>query len=487
MDLRALTQAIKKEDWEYLVDRRETVLHRSFTAACYDYFFAETGIKIPRATVVRPGGDVWYPRSVLEKVRQTFRRGGVARCLNFQKRLVRTVGALDRLATRYEQRKSFAHFSDAELRSMLTEFIALTIRANAFLLPFPVADGVIVDLIRVELPHASREQQTEWIRTLTFPTKENAHTRELRSLLTLAQKSSERRIAEHLDRFAWIGARGLWWQDAWTPANIQERLRELHKAGKNPTRELASLDATRRASVRDAARFLRKLEIPKNSRLTKLIAIARDYAYLRTWRTDVIYGSSYRARGLFQELARRSHINYLHLPYLTFQEFQKFIHTFTYPITKQELRRRIAAGKDHLVTIRCGREYFVYTGKRWVTYFQKLVGGNAQQSRVTAVRGQVAYPGVVRGCARVVQSTDDLSKVQRGDILVAVMTFPNFIPVMEKAAAFVTDEGGILCHAAIVSREMMKPCVIGTKSATKVFRDGDRIEVDAAHCIVRKL
>ncbi|MBI4262174.1 hypothetical protein HY624_01465 [Candidatus Uhrbacteria bacterium] len=487
MNLQELTSAIKKEDWEYLVDRRETVLHRSFTAACYDYFFEETGIKISRATVVRPGGDVWYPQSVLEKVRETFRRGGVARCLDFQKRLIRTVRALDRLATRYERRKSFAHFSDVQLRRMLSEFVTFTIRANAFLLPFPVADGVIVDLIRAELPQASRDQQTEWICTLTFPVKENAHARELRSLLMLAQRSNEQRIVKHRQRFSWIGARGLWWQDAWTPAMIRARIHASHAAGKNPVEVIAEQRAVRRAIMYDARRLTQTLAIKHGSRLAKLIAIARDYAYLRTWRTDVVYGSSYRARGLFQELARRSHVDYFHLPYLTFQEFQELVLTFRFPITQQELRRRIAAGKDYLVTIRCGREYFVYTGKRWVAYFQKLVRGNTQQSRVTAVRGSIAYPGVVRGRARIVLSTDDLSKVRRGDILVAVMTFPNFIPAMEKAAAFVTDEGGILCHASIVSREMGKPCVIGTKSATTVFRDGDRIEVDATHCIVRKL
>ena len=69
--------------------------------------------------------------------------------------------------------------------------------------------------------------------------------------------------------------------------------------------------------------------------------------------------------------------------------------------------------------------------------------------------------------------------VSEGDILVSPMTTPNFLPAMKKAAAFVTDEGGIMCHAAIVAREMKKPCVIGTKFATQIFKDGDMVEVDA--------
>ena len=67
------------------------------------------------------------------------------------------------------------------------------------------------------------------------------------------------------------------------------------------------------------------------------------------------------------------------------------------------------------------------------------------------------------------------------------MTFPHFIPAMEKAAAFVTDEGGILCHAAIVSREMKKPCIIATKNATKTLKDGEMVEVDAEKGTVKKI
>ena len=69
-----------------------------------------------------------------------------------------------------------------------------------------------------------------------------------------------------------------------------------------------------------------------------------------------------------------------------------------------------------------------------------------------------------------------MGEILDGEILVSTMTVPDFLPAMKKAAAFVTDEGGITCHAAIVAREMKKPCVIGTKFATEVLRNGDLIE-----------
>ncbi|MBO6282236.1 MAG: hypothetical protein J6N49_06905 [Alphaproteobacteria bacterium] len=103
------------------------------------------------------------------------------------------------------------------------------------------------------------------------------------------------------------------------------------------------------------------------------------------------------------------------------------------------------------------------------------------------VKGTTAYPGVVRGCARILKDIGDVKKVCRGDIIISPMTWPSVIVALEKAAAFVTDEGGILCHAAILARELKKTCVTGTKNATKMFNDGDMIEVDGETGTVRKL
>ena len=80
-----------------------------------------------------------------------------------------------------------------------------------------------------------------------------------------------------------------------------------------------------------------------------------------------------------------------------------------------------------------------------------------------------------------------LKKVEEGDILVTNQTTPEYMPLMKKASAFVTDQGGITCHAAIIAREMKKPCIIGTKIATKFLHDGDLVEVDANKGVVKIL
>lgn len=92
--------------------------------------------------------------------------------------------------------------------------------------------------------------------------------------------------------------------------------------------------------------------------------------------------------------------------------------------------------------------------------------------------GLAASPGIGSGEVRVVYKIEDLEKVRKGDILVTEMTNPDMVVDMQKAAAIVTDEGGSTCHAAIVSREMGIPCVVGTKLATKKLRDGMMVTVD---------
>lgn len=103
------------------------------------------------------------------------------------------------------------------------------------------------------------------------------------------------------------------------------------------------------------------------------------------------------------------------------------------------------------------------------------------------LKGQVACKGHVKGRVRIINRLEDAKEFQRGDILVSINTNPSLMPIIEKSAGIVTDEGGIACHAAIVSREFGIACVIGTKNATTILRDGDLVEVDANNGIVRKI
>jgi phosphohistidine swiveling domain-containing protein len=100
-------------------------------------------------------------------------------------------------------------------------------------------------------------------------------------------------------------------------------------------------------------------------------------------------------------------------------------------------------------------------------------------------KGNPAFQGKVKGFVRRLMGHRQINELKEGEILVSPMTIPDFLPAMKKAAAFVTDEGGILCHAAILAREMHKPCIVGTEFATEVLKNGDYVEVDAYSGIVK--
>ncbi len=125
------------------------------------------------------------------------------------------------------------------------------------------------------------------------------------------------------------------------------------------------------------------------------------------------------------------------------------------------------------------------SAKKEFDYLQKFIPA----VNVKEIKGMIACKGMVTGYVRIVKNSNSPSAklMQKGEILVTSMTRPEFVPLMKKAGAIITDEGGISSHAAIISRELGTPCIIGTKVATKVLKDGDLVEVDANKGVVKIL
>ncbi|NTW22984.1 hypothetical protein HGA34_05630 [Candidatus Falkowbacteria bacterium] len=109
-----------------------------------------------------------------------------------------------------------------------------------------------------------------------------------------------------------------------------------------------------------------------------------------------------------------------------------------------------------------------------------------QGDEVIEIKGSPASRGIAKGRVRIVIDAQ-AAVFEDGEILVTGMTRPEFVPLMKRAAAIITNEGGITCHAAIVSRELGIPCVIGTKIATRALKDGDLVEVDANAGVIKIL
>ncbi len=119
---------------------------------------------------------------------------------------------------------------------------------------------------------------------------------------------------------------------------------------------------------------------------------------------------------------------------------------------------------------------------RPVTTLDKMAGeakaGDGSVERVIITKGLGASPGITSGKVKIIKNTDELDKIQKGDILTTVMTTPDMVPAMKRANGIITDEGGVTCHAAIISRELGIPCVVGTGDATKILKENSVVSLD---------
>ncbi len=128
-------------------------------------------------------------------------------------------------------------------------------------------------------------------------------------------------------------------------------------------------------------------------------------------------------------------------------------------------------------------KYEVYVGKN----AKEIENAILNKPFSGELKGFCAYPGKIRGKVKIILNPKDQNDFAEGDILITGMTRPDYFSFFKKASAVVTDAGGVLSHAAITARELHKPTIIGTLSATKSFRNGDFVEVDAKKGIIQKI
>ena len=219
-----------------------------------------------------------------------------------------------------------------------------------------------------------------------------------------------------------------------------------------------------------------------NKEENTFIEIAPYVIFFKDWRDDLRRKFSYTWHFIFEAVAKHFFVNVNELGYLTVEEIKQALKDDIYPenIIKERKEKGCVVTSDEANDVKVINNIPL----NYKEIIEKIENSDKEDKEV---KGQVAYPGKVSGSVRIMRTYHDIKKVEFGDILIANTTHPNYLPAMQKSAAFITNEGGVVSHAAIVAREMKKPCIVGTKIATKVFKDYDLVEVDANKGIVRKL
>lgn len=205
----------------------------------------------------------------------------------------------------------------------------------------------------------------------------------------------------------------------------------------------------------------------------RLIKTVEQLARLMDVRKEYNFRAEYYLEQFVQEISRRTQIPTDDLKYLSPEELAEVSGGTRY-------QSIIADRKQCFVFVCTASKIESFTGKN----AQVIVDQFSHVNRIneSVIHGRVASTGDVyyfRGTAKIIHTIKDIGQLRDGDILVTPMTSPDFVIGMKKAGAIITDVGGLLSHAAIVSRELHKPCIVGTEIATKVIHDGDVVEL---HC-----
>ncbi len=159
-------------------------------------------------------------------------------------------------------------------------------------------------------------------------------------------------------------------------------------------------------------------------------------------------------------------------------------------VSGDKIKRR----KEFVSFVQINGKFDVASGNDAMNKIDNLLSSSRPKKEQKVLKGNVASigsPSVVTATARIIrlgndsELREDINRFQKGEIIVTIMTQPNMVPIMKKAAAVITDEGGICSHAAIISREFNIPCIVGTRAATKIIKNGDKVTIDTSEGIVR--
>lgn len=195
-----------------------------------------------------------------------------------------------------------------------------------------------------------------------------------------------------------------------------------------------------------------------------------DFEYARVY-TENIYNNIDKVLvRMLSSIAKKTGYQVKFLKTITTTEIEKYFRTGKLPL-QEELKERY---QGVAVFYKNGGEKVIF-GKKFIDFKEELISRLMKQR----IKGTPAYLGKAKGVVRVVLDPFKVKEFNQGDILVTGMTRPDYLPLMKKSAAFITDAGGMLSHAAIMARELKKPCIVGAEIATKILKDGDIVEVDA--------
>jgi len=335
---------------------------------------------------------------------------------------------------------------------------------SAYILNNYVAERAIAILDPYIKKHSLEAKRQEIIDALFKPEK-LAAILQLQDEVDKAGELSAEEFNSLYERFKWLSCLDIQ-NKPWTKEEFKEHIKSF-----------APSEKKEKMSFEEILQILQ----PSNKDL-EYLHMAKKFVYIKDARDDFRRESVFYSASLWRELGKRIGVESGDMSYLQDEEIVNFLNDKG-KISKEKIDQR---KKGFMMYLSEDMKLICLSGGE-ISGALRLFKLLAGVEKLTEVMGRVASKGMAKGIVVIVKGVKDLDKVKKGNIMVAVTTHPDFVPAMRKAAAIVTDEGGITSHAAIVSREFGIPCIVGTKQATRILKDGDVVEVDANIGVVKKI
>ena len=303
---------------------------------------------------------------------------------------------------------------------------------------------------------------------------------EPRHILSKVRNTSiGRKIEKHTHDFGWVGYNiiGPNWDELYFIGIISS----LAKQDKDPEKMLEEIKQKKENLIKEQERITKTLEL--NEKEKQLFEVARGFVFSKGYRKDAMFKFFSRIELFYREISRRMHVSVTDIRFCFPHEFDEFMSQDPKFIQKLTERQKFGI----VESVGNYSEDIYLNGDKAREHLKKLPFEKEDISQVSLLDGTCACPGRVRGRVRMINTPKEMDNMEKGDILVSIATSPDLVTAMKKAGAIVTDMGGITSHAAIVSRELNIPCVVGTKIATRVLKQDMLVDVDATHGTVRIL
>ncbi len=291
-----------------------------------------------------------------------------------------------------------------------------------------------------------------------------------------SQQQKTAALKRHADKYAWLeyGLQG----SILSLSHFKKELVAIQKKGY--ARTIREIQSEPRKTVKKQQRIMKEYGIDMKHR--EVFRIVQDSNFLRLHSKYAQFCGFYCIEPVLRELGQRIGLSLEQMRFLGPGEYARALRSPKQYDRITTARQRYSIHLSHRGTT----EYWHGKKARQLKNNLRFVSMSKHDTDVDELSGQPVYSGKVIGNICIVNNVSDMKHMKQNNVLVSHMTNPDIVPAMKQAAAIVTDMGGLTCHAAIVAREMKKPCVIGTKIATKVLKDGDRVEVNADKGIVTK-